>query len=117
MKNANTVNIIFLGHFSMCSSDKNLSKRKAILAFFAENGETDRFDANPMGDIWLVEGFHTRKILKISGFVEMAISGGRTENSSDLDWRNSEPVLAILTKKDLQIWKGQFPFFESRNKV
>ena len=62
----------------------------------------------------MIEGHDTRKVLKIKSLVEMSLSGGRFENSAEVDWRSNDPVLLVLTMTELIIWKSSYPFFEGR---
>lgn len=98
-----------------CGRLAKLVSSNGAIALFAEMTETSAGDHDtPRGDIWLIENFETRKVVKVRGLVDMAISGGRVENASDVDWRSVEPVLVVLTKTELLVWKGSYPFFEPR---
>ena len=85
---------------------KLVSSNAAIGLFVeSESKEQTHFNSTPIGDIFLLENGETKKILSnVKGLLELSICGGRVRNSSDVDWRASEPKLAILTKTRVLIW-------------
>ena len=85
---------------------KLVSSNAAIGLFVeSETKEQTHFNSTPIGDIFLLENGETKKILSnVKGLLELSICGGRVRNSSDVDWRASEPKMAILTKTRVLIW-------------